>query len=287
SPTCPDSPCSFPGCWDSDRDVTGRHHRLPTGARWRLRAAAVWTGTDNRPLAQADILVAGEEVVGLVPRETPSDGATLIDLGDAAIVPGLIDAHLHLWGLDPAAPAVSASWSPAYRALRAAQDLRRLVEAGFTAVRCMGSPIGPALQRAVDEGLIDGPVIVAAGETICQRGGTWDPVHQPQAWAETLGVLADGPEECRRRVRERIRSGSRVIRIGASSGRPFLDAVHPWADGADVSRPNYSLAELKMMVEEAHRAGLRVAAHAIGEAAVRNAVLAGVDTVEHGHGATP
>ena len=144
-------------------------------------------------------------------------------------MPGLIDAHLHLWGLDPAAPPVPPSWSPAYRVLRAAQELRQLVEAGFTAVRCMGGPIGPALQRAVGEGLIDGPLIVAAGETICQRGGTWDPIHQPQAWAETMGVLADGPDECRRRVRERIRSGSRghqdrgvvgppLSRCGASVG---------------------------------------------------------------------
>lgn len=258
---------------------------MGAGTRRRIRAAAVWTGRDGGPLDRVDVLVAGQEIVGLVPHDTALDGATLIDLGDAALVPGLIDAHLHLWGLDPAAPPVPPSWSSAYRALRAAEELRQLVEAGFTAVRCMGGPVGPALQRAVDERLIDGPLIVAAGETICQRGGTWDPVHQPQAWVETMGVLADGSDECRRRVRERIRSASGVIKIGASSGRPFHDEVHPWADGADVARPNYSLEELRTMVEEAHRAGLMVAAHAIGEAAVRNAVLAGVDTVEHGHGA--
>lgn len=259
---------------------------MGAGTRRRIRAAAVWTGTDGQPLERVDVLVAGQDIAGFIPRETPPDGAVLVDLGDAALVPGLIDAHLHLWGLDPAAPPAPPSWAPAYRVLRAAQELRQLVEAGFTAVRCMGGPIGPALERAVGERLIDGPLIVAAGEAICQRGGTWDPIHQPQAWAETMGVLADGPDECRRRVRERIRSGSRVIKIGASSGRPFHDAVHPWADGADLARPNYSFEELSIMVEEAHRTGLMVAAHAIGEGAVRNAVLAGVDTVEHGHGAT-
>jgi len=273
-------------------------------ARYRVRAQAVWTG-DGPPLAGVDVLVEGSHILALVPRdqllpvEAPAGpttehsaggqlpGETLLDLGEMSLVPGLIDAHLHLWGVGPRPPWGEAPWASAYRAIAAAQDLRRLLEAGFTAVRCMGGPLGPALERAVADGVIPGPRIVAAGDYICQRGGTWDPIGQPAAAAEARGFFADGPDECRRRVRERVRSGSRVIKIGLSSGLPGRDLVHPWADGADQAVPNYTLEEIRAVVDEAHRVGLMVAAHAIGEAAVRQAVLAGVDTVEHGHGAAP
>ncbi|MBO8140838.1 MAG: amidohydrolase family protein [Firmicutes bacterium] len=260
--------------------------------RWLIHCGAVWDGADPEPVLEADILVEGERITGIYSRralgELPgiAQGAKVIDLGDLSVIPGLIDAHLHLFGLDGSVAGAQMTWPLPYRALRAAADLSRLLDAGFTSVRCMGSPVGPSLARAVNEGIIEGPRIVAAGEYICQRGGTWDPIGYPQWWAESLGMFADGLDECRRRVRERVRSGSAFIKIGASSGRPFHDRVHPWADGPDESRPNYTVEEMRVMVDEAHRAGLKVAAHAIGDAAVRNAVLAGVDTIEHGHGAS-
>lgn len=235
-------------------------------------------------------MVCGDRIVQAGPRGAAPGGSeqdeTVIDLGEAAVVPGLIDAHLHLFGFSPSSAGAQMAAPDAYRVLVAASDLRRLAAAGFTTVRCMGSPLGPILGRAVEEGIVEGPRIVAAGEYICQRGGTWDPVGYPLAWADRLGMFADGPEQCRRRVRERIRSGAGVIKIGVSSGRALRDRIHPWADGPDGSCPNYSVEEIQVMVEEAHRMGLRVAAHAIGDLAVRNAVLGGVDTVEHGHGAS-
>lgn len=281
------------------------------GTRWRIRAETVWTGAQEPPLTGVDVIVEGERIAGLVPSSAAAPGVppaageaphgaalpgeaphgaalpgeALIDLGGLTLLPGLIDAHLHLWGAPPPGPWGEAPWAPAYRALGAAEDLRRLLLAGFTAVRCMGGALGPALSRAVADGLVEGPRVVAAGDYICPRGGTWDPVGRPLAAAEALGIFADGPDECRRRVRERVRSGSAVIKIGLSSGRPGRDRVHPWGDSPRDSWPNYSLEELRALVDEAHRAGLMVAAHAIGEAAVRSAVLAGVDTIEHGHGA--
>ncbi len=255
--------------------------------RWRIRAATVWTSGDEPPRTGVDVIVDGQYITAIVPRANTAKGEKLLDLGGLTLVPGFIDAHLHLWGAGPPSPWGGAPWASAYRAVAAARDLRRLLDAGFTTVRCMGGALGPALAHAVADGLIEGPRVVPAGDYICPRAGTWDPVGQPLVSAEALGIFADGPDECRRRVRERLRSGSRVIKIGVSSGTPGRDLVYPWADGAAWAHANYSIDEIRSVVEEAHRAGLMVAAHAIGEAAVRSAVLAGVDTVEHGHGAAP
>ncbi|HSK24612.1 MAG TPA: amidohydrolase family protein [Egicoccus sp.] len=208
------------------------------------------------------------------------------DLGDAVVMPGLVDAHLHLRGMDDGIPAAR-DWSPFYRILYAAQDLKKLLDAGVTSARCMGSPLSPHLAKSVSDGITEGPRLLAAGEYICQRGGTWDLVHQTLDEVNRYGIFADGVDECRRRVRERIRSGSGVIKIGASSGHACHTEVHTWGDDPSDVRRNYSAEEISVMTEEAHRAGLKVSAHAIGDEAIRHAIDHGVDIIEHGHGATP
>lgn len=300
------------------------------GGRVRLRARAVWTGEVKHsppggPLIGADVVVSGDRIAELVPSASPlRDGEILVDLGDIALVPGLIDAHLHLLGADPVQAGIGHDWAGTYRALGAVADLRRLLEAGFTTVRCMGSPAGPALAGAVADGLVDGPLIVAAGHYICRTGGTWDyrspegersleeqrrspnGPHGPMplraaewtdaasrpgtraaagVWPDPAVMIADDVQAGRTRVRERVSEGAGVIKVGVSSGSPGVDLVQPWADSPEASRSNYGVDELRAIVDEAHRAGLRVAVHAIGEEAVRTSVLAGVDSVEHGHGA--
>ena len=251
-----------------------------------LRAAAAWTGRDGEVIAPAELHVAAGRIawIGRPSTRPAPEGAEVIDLGAQWLLPGFVDAHLHLWGLDTSDPTAIWSWPHTYRAARALADLRALLDAGITAVRCCGGPLGPALARAVREELALGPHIVAAGEFICSRAGTWDPAAWPQAWAEALGLFADGPEEVRRRVRERLRAGADFIKIGGSVGE-HTDALRPWGDDPARLRLAYSDEEVRAAVEEAHRNHLRIATHAIGAAAVRQAVEAGVDSVEHGHGA--
>lgn len=252
-----------------------------------LRAAAAWTAREREVISGAELHVVGDRItwIGRQGERPFPGGASVIDLGEHWLLPGFVDAHLHLWGLDLADPAGVWSWSQAYRTARAIADLGALLDGGITAVRCCGGPLGPSLARAVREGLVRGPRIVAAGEFICSRAGTWDPAAWPQRWAEELGIFADGPDECRRRVRERLRQGADFIKIGGSVGE-HTDALRPWGDDPAKLRLTYADEEVRCVVEEARRNGLMVATHAIGEAAVSQAVAAGVYSVEHGHGAS-
>ncbi|EHM03509.1 amidohydrolase family protein [Acetobacteraceae bacterium AT-5844] len=254
-----------------------------------LRAAAAWTG-EGGPVFPAigrkvELHIEAGRITWLGREgERPAPPAAILqDLGDAWLLPGFIDAHLHLWGLDLSDPSALWNWPMAYRAARAVADLGRMLEEGVTAVRCLGGPLGPSLARAVQEGVVRGPHIVAAGEFICSRAGTWDHAAFPQHWVESLGMYADGADACRQRVRERIRQGADFIKVGGSVGE-HTDALRPWGNDPARLRLSYSDGELAVLVEEAHRNGLRVASHAIGDEAVRQALECGVDTIEHGHG---
>lgn len=250
-----------------------------------IRAHRLVDGTGRAPQSQVEVVVQDQRVATIRPQGvTPlPQQSRVIDLGGRTLLPGLVDAHLHFYGTDARDPLARVTWPIAYRAIRTAADAARLIHAGFTSVRCMGSPISPYLQRAVDEGIVPGPRIQAAGEYICPTGGPWDRVKVPRSMVEPLGMFADGVDECRRRVRIRVRDGSGVIKIGASAGG-IGDHNHAWGDHPARSHGTFSLEEVRAIVEEAHRAGVRVSAHAIGAEAVRTAVLGGVDIVEHGHG---
>jgi imidazolonepropionase-like amidohydrolase len=250
-----------------------------------LRAGWAWTADNVALLERPEIHVENGVIAWMGrQREGPEDpGATMLDLGDHWVLPGFIDSHLHLFGLDFADPTALFTWPIALRAARATADLDRLLASGITAVRCLGSPLGPSLARAVRSGYVAGPHIAAAGEFICSRSGTWDPTIWPQQWAEELGMFADGIEECRRRVRERVRAGADFIKICGSVGE-HSDRLRAWGNDPSRLRLPYSDEEVRALVDESHRHGMRVASHCIGDAAVRQALDAGVDTIEHGHG---
>lgn len=249
-----------------------------------LRADWSWTADSPERIERIEVWIEKGAIAWIGHQhERPSPpGCDVVDLAGHWLLPGLIDSHMHLFGVDLADPTALISWPLPYRAVVATADLRRLLEAGFTAVRCMGSPIGPFLARAVREGVVPGPHVLAAGQWICPRGGTWDRLGWPQDWIETWGMFADGVDECRQRVRERVREGAGLIKIAGSSGE-YADNHHPWGDDPHRSVLCYSDEEMKAVVSEAHKNGLKVGSHCIGDAAVRQAVLAGVDTIEHGH----
>jgi len=195
------------------------------------------------------------------------------------VLPGLIDAHVHFYSSKGEGVTSWASVPDTLAVLRAAHDLGTLLRAGFTTVRELGTKGGVHLAQAVEEGTIDGPTIVSCSKALSQTGGDDDPPGLPLEIAQRLAsytYFCDGPWDCRRAVRKVVRDGGNVVKLYASGA---------FSRGAKV-RQNFTPEEVRAIVDESHRAGLKVAAHAYGEEALLTVVEAGVDSIEHGLGLT-
>ncbi len=237
-----------------------------------VRAGKLFDGVNRTLVDDAAVVVADGQVAaaGSAADIAIDPGDAVIDLRPCTVLPGLIDAHVHLMGQNP----VHAHPGPIeYRAIRSAAQAEALLEAGFTTLRDLGSQTSVALKRAIDDGAVPGPRMIAAGYAIARTGGPWFGMEPSWRWVRP----ADGVDACRQAVHRCIREGSSVIKIGTSTGR---------GDAAWGEIPTYTVAEVQAVVEEAHAWGLRVAAHAMGNEGVRRAVLGGVDTVEHGYNIT-
>lgn len=210
--------------------------------------------------------------------ETPR-GAKLIEADGSTVLPGLIDCHVHFYSSKGEGVASWASVPDTLAVLRAAGDLRALLSAGFTAVRDLGTKGGTHLSQAVAEGSIPGPEVVSCSRALAQTGEDDDPPGFPLEIAQALAsytYFCDGPWECRRAVRKVSRDGGRVVKFYASGA---------FSRGGRI-KPNFTKEEINAIVDEASRLGLKTAAHAYGEEALRNVVEAGVGSIEHGLGLT-
>jgi imidazolonepropionase-like amidohydrolase len=189
------------------------------------------------------------------------------DFDDATVLPGLVDAHVHLcFDASPDVGALARADTPSTAALRSAMNARRHLAAGISAVRDLGSPQGIVIDvaRAVGTPLLPtAPAIVAAGQVLTITGG-----H-----GYFMGREVDGPEAVRRGARAEIKRGARALKVIATGGV----ITEQGTPGATAMTPY----ELRAAVEEAHKVGLRVAAHAHGTEGIKNALRAGVDTIEH------
>ncbi len=236
------------------------------GSTQSFRAARIFV--DSRELIQDGALVV---VDGRISWVGPHAGAPLvgerIDLGNRTLLPGLIDAHVHVvWGDDVEPHHRVSEEGPILTSLRAAARLSMYLRAGVTTIRDLGSTAGVAvpLASAVEQGVIAGPHLLAAGRAITMTGG--------HGWM--IGREADGADAVRSAVRSEIHSGATCIKVMASGG--------VYGSREEIGQTQLRVDELRAAVEEAHSAGLRVAAHAYSSQAIRNAVEAGVDTIEHG-----
>jgi imidazolonepropionase-like amidohydrolase len=213
-------------------------------------------------------------IQGQIPIEPGTD---MIDLGPKVLLPGLIDAHIHLYRAGTDNLVLRSIEPPERKLIRGVADAKQLLYAGFTAARDMGFRDSVHIKRAIEEGDIEGPRLVTPGRMIVQTGGSPDPFWLPLEWVEEYDYrcrIADGVDEVRRAVREQIRSGADFVKVMASGGLTTR--------GRGQRAFDYSAGELQVVVEEARKAGLMVAAHALGSTAVANAVNAGADTIEHG-----
>src|SRR6266404_1744782 len=255
-----------------------------------LKAARMFDGKSNALVQNAVVIVRGDKIVDAGSNLPVPSGAQVIDLGDATLAPGFMDAHTHL----------TADFSGNYnerrlqqldlnvseQAIRATAFARATVEAGFTTVRDLGSRfiashefVDVALRNSINKGTIVGPRMLVATKGIGATGGHFDPTsgyrdllfgHEP----DYSDGIADGPDAIRKAVRFEVKNGADVIKAAVSGGVLSLTD--------EVDTPQFTPAEMAALVHESHRLRKKVAVHCHGDQAAREAIEAGVDSIEHG-----
>ncbi len=235
----------------------------------------------EQPLQERSILVSQGMIVDVVQGYVEPEGAQIVDLTQAHVLPGLIDSHVHLTSeLGPQSRLQTVTYSDADFALLGARHARTTLMAGFTTVQDVGGRGEDAifaLRDAIERGDVVGPRVRASGMTVTPSGGHADARN---GWspgvARTLhrDSICNGPDDCRRAVREQIRRGADVIKITATGG--VLSNT-----GAGVDQ-QFTLSELEAIVDAARMMGRKVTAHAHGKAGIEAALRAGVASIEHG-----
>jgi imidazolonepropionase-like amidohydrolase len=255
-----------------------------------LKAARLFDGKSNALLQNGVVIVQGDKIVDVGSNLPIPNDAQVIDLGDATLSPGFMDAHTHL----------TADFSGNYnerrlheldlnvseQAIRATAFARATVEAGFTTVRDLGSRfvasrefVDVALRNSINKGVIVGPRMLVATKGIGATGGHFDPTNAFRDFlfgreSDYTDGIANGPDEIRKAVRFEVKNGADVIKAAVSGGVLSL--------GDEVDTPQLTPAEMAALVDESHRLRKKVAVHCHGDQAAREAIEAGVDSIEHG-----
>ena len=227
-------------------------------------------------IRDASVVITGDRITAVNPATLPS-GARVMDLGDVTLLPGFIDIHTHLSGeIGPTTfmePVTETDVDAAYKATRHA---RTTVMAGFTTVRDFGGDITVAFGKAVGRGDVVGPRVIPSRNALGITGGHCDVTGYAPGVLEQdpKDGVADGPWEVVEAVRYQIKHGAQVIKTCATAGVLSLEGP--------VGAQQYTYEELKAMVDEAARHGVKVAAHAHGTEGIKAAIRAGVTSIEHG-----
>src|SRR5215813_7893932 len=249
-----------------------------------IRAGRLFDSASDKVRENMVIVVQDDRIQSVGPAGSASipPGATVIDLSRATVLPGLIDCHTHLGSrADRYNEIYYFKDTPFQHAFAAVVHARKTLEAGFTSVRDVGSPpfLAVDLRNSINEGLIPGPRIVASGPGISITGGHGDlnnysPQTQVHMFPEERDFqIADGVDQIRHVVRAQVKYGVDVIKILATGG--------VLSKGDSPGAPQFTPDELKAAAEEAHMAGRKIAAHAHGTQGIKNAILAGIDSIEH------
>jgi len=248
-----------------------------------LKAAHLFDSVSGALLPHGVVIVAGNKITAVGSDLAVPPGGQVIDLGDSTLLPGFVDAHVHLSGES------GDDWYkdfyqgimrfPAEQALYGSRNARVTLEAGFTSVRDVGSSdyIALGLRNAINAGVIPGPRMLVSNYAIGSTGGHSDQAPFPPelvAQAGPIKGVCNGADECRAAVRYQIKYGADVIKFMPSGG------VLSISDPVDV--PELSQDEMNAIVSEAHAWGRKVAAHCHGDKAAKMAIAAGVDSIEHG-----
>ena len=248
-----------------------------------VRAARLIDGTGAAPVEDAAILVRGNQIAAVGKQgaiEAPAD-ARVIDLGDATLLPGFIDAHTHVIGRvlgDPGADLESVKDYPGYAAITSVPNAEKTLLAGFTTIRNVGASgfQDISLAQAISEGRIPGPRMQTAAHSLGITGGHCDNnAFRPGLMdGDVTSGIANGPDEVRAAVRYQIKYGADLIKTCATGG--------VLSEGDAVGVTQYGEDEMRVMVEEAAKHERKVAAHAHGTEGIKIATRAGVASIEHG-----
>jgi imidazolonepropionase-like amidohydrolase len=228
----------------------------------------------GKMLDNALVTIKGDRIVSVATGAAPK-GANVIELPNATLLPGFIDAHTHIT-FEPNFGYQELGVSIPKEALIGAKNARVTLEAGFTTIRNVGARgfTDVALRDAINEGLVPGPRMLVSGPALSITGGHCDQNLLPFEWHATSEGAADGIEAVQHKVRENIKYGADVIKVCATGG--------VLSKGDDPRASQYTLEEMKAIVADAHRLGRKVAAHAHGAQGIAWAAEAGVDSIEHG-----
>src|ERR1035441_2638225 len=242
-----------------------------------IRAGHVLDVKSGKMLSDQAIVIEGDNIVAVgLASATPAADATTINLPNATVLPGLIDAHTHLT-FNPSFGYEMLGISIPREALIGAHNARVTLEAGFTTVRNVGARgySDVALRDAINAGDVPGPRMLVSGPALSITGGHCDNDLLPYEYHATSDGVADGIENVQHKTREIIKYGADLIKVCATGG--------VLSKGDDPNASQYTLEEMKAIVADAHRLGRKVAAHAHGAQGVIWASEAGVDSAEHGH----
>jgi imidazolonepropionase-like amidohydrolase len=256
--------------------------QLAVAQKTYIHCGKLIDGVANSPQSEATIIVEGNKITGIEKGYTTGTSADhVIELKNKTVMPGLIDCHVHLEDEFTKTSALDHfRFTDADIAYHAAVYAKTTLMAGFTTVRDLGgSGVNISLRKAVAQGLVDGPRIYTAGRAISASGGHMDSSDgfRDDAFAHPQGPddgIADGKDELIKAVRLQFKRGSNVIKIASTGG--VLDLSE------DGSGAQFSIEEIKAVVETAKDYGMKVACHAHGAEGIRRAILGGVTSIEHG-----
>ena len=248
-----------------------------------FKARHLFDATSGRLVEPGLVVVGGTMITAVGGNAALPAGARVIDLGDATLLPGFIDAHVHITGEFSGDRYRDFYHNmlrfPVEQSFYAEHYAHATLAAGFTTVRVLGADdwVDVALRNAIEAGIVQGPRMIVAAHAIGSPGGHCDQNAFPPekvAPLDPIHGVCSGPESCREAVRDQMKWGASVIKICASGG--VLSEADP------LKVPQLTVTELEAIIGEAHRWGRKVAAHAHGDEAARLAIDAGVDSIEHG-----
>jgi len=240
-----------------------------------IKAGRVLDVKTGKTLTNQTIVIQGDKIASIGADAQAPAGATVINLPNATVLPGLIDAHTHIT-FNPNFGYSSLAISVPREALIGAKNARLTLEAGFTTVRNVGAKgyADVALRDAINAGDVPGPRMLVSGPALSITGGHCDNNLLPFEYHAVSAGVADGVEEVQHKTREIIKYGADLIKVCATGG--------VLSKGDNPQHSQYTLEEMKAIVTDAHRLGRKVAAHAHGAEGIRWASMAGVDSIEHG-----